>query len=199
VDFLDPSVVSKVTATNPLTDVAAAAAARRAAGSVQLGHGVVQDARTGKLIVGGGKTELSGAAAAAMLDVEELSQELKGRAREKRKRAQEAEDEAAEAAADVEEARRATKKQVRPTGSFQAPGAQFRSSKAGGDMQRRGQMSPYAFVPLEPSALNRRKKVTATRRMESIVNAAKAGSQAGTSAHHKQRGHQNKSHKKHGH
>jgi ribosomal RNA-processing protein 12 len=199
VDFLDPSVVSKVTATNPAGDVAAAAAARRAqaAGGVQMGHGVVQDPSSGKLIVAGGKKEaLTGAAASAMLDVEELSQELKGRAREKRKRQQEMEEEGAE---DREEAKRANKKQVQQVSSgFTAPGAQFRSAKAGGDMQRRGQMSPYAFVPLEPSALNKRrgKGSSSNKRLESIVNAAKSGSNSGSAMH--KRSHANKSHKKHG-
>jgi ribosomal RNA-processing protein 12 len=128
--------------------------------------------------------------------VEELSQELKGRAREKRKRQQEMEEEGAE---DREEAKRANKKQVQQVSSgFTAPGAQFRSAKAGGDMQRRGQMSPYAFVPLEPSALNKRrgKGSSSNKRLESIVNAAKSGSNSGSAMH--KRSHANKSHKKHG-
>lgn len=56
------------------------------------------------------------------------------------------------------------------------PGSQFRSNKGKGDVKRSGQMDPYAFVPLDPLALNRRKKVTVQRRLASVINAAKAGS-----------------------
>lgn len=68
-------------------------------------------------------------------------------------------------------------------------------------MKRRGGLQPYAFVPLDPMAMNKRKKFTAQRRMESIVNAARSGSQSGSQIAKTQRGrsHKNKSHKKHGH
>ena len=70
-------------------------------------------------------------------------------------------------------------------------------------MQRRGQLSPYAFVPLDPMNMNKRKKFTAHRRLESIVTAAKQGSQAGSAiakgrAARSNKSKANKSHKKHG-
>lgn len=65
-------------------------------------------------------------------------------------------------------------------------------------MMRKGQLAPHAFVALDPMAMNKRKKFTAQRRLESIVNAAKTGAGAGTSLAKKGRSHKNKSHKKHG-
>lgn len=171
VDFMDPSVVSKVSSSNPAADVVR--------GPAQFGHGVSQDAATGKMRIA------DSAASSSMIDIEALDGDIKTKQREKRKRAADAEEE--------EESSAGVKRQ-------QLPGAQFRSTKARGDMKRRGQMDPYAFLPLDPMAMNKRKKFTAQRRLESIVTAAKVGSQTGSAiAKGHARSHKNKSHKKHGH
>ena len=116
VDFLDASVAGKVSASDPRADALALAASRR---GVALGHGVEQDKSSGKLVIAGGakKTaaQLSGAAAAAMLDIDELDLELKSKHREKRKRQQQEDDEAA----DEDEQAHTVKRQ-------QLPGQQFR-------------------------------------------------------------------------
>ena len=178
VDFLDSSVVTKVSSTNPLADQP-----RRATG---FGNGVTQDASTGKIRIEGEENNAASSAqsrAAAMIDIDELDSDIKNKQREKRKRRMD-EDE------DDEEGQ-STKRQ-------QLPGSQFRSTKAGGDMKRKGGVQPYAFVALDPAAMNKRKKITSQRRLESIVRAAKHGSQTGsTIAKSHSRSHKNKTHKKH--
>ena len=135
VDFMDAqNVVSKVTASNPKLD----AQQKRGAG-VALGHGVAQDAGTGKLVIAGGSkgaAGLSGAAAAAMLDVEALDSEIRAKHKDKRKRQAEEED-------DEGEEEHAVKKQ-------QLPGQQFRVSgqHATRDRPTRAECDSHACVPL---------------------------------------------------
>jgi hypothetical protein len=188
VDFLDSSVVGKVSATNPSLE-------RKVVGGGATGYGggVTRDSATGKMRVGeekedaeegGGGLEGQKRRANAMIDLDELNEDLKQKKREKRKRNEEE---------DEDDGAQTQKKQ-------QLPGAQFRSTKAGGDMKRKGQMQPYAFVALDPAAMNKRKKFTAQRRLESIVTAAKTGSQSGSAIakgnarSYKKQSHSNKKH-----
>jgi len=64
-------------------------------------------------------------------------------------------------------------------------GAAYKSSKAGGDVQRKGTLAPHAYVPLDPTALNRRKKHTAQRRFESVVSHAQKGAANGKQKHNR--------------
>jgi len=201
VDFMDASVVSKVTASNPALD-----ASSKRIGGLKFGNGVMQDSKTGKLVISDeskSSSSSSAAANASMLDIDELDAELKGKQREKKKRRREEVEleQQQDDAEEMEKQKRGERSSTKPAVKRQQlPGQQYKSTKAGGDMKRRGLPDPYAFVPLDPMALNKRKKFTAQRRMESIVNAAKSGSQSGSSIAKAKysRSHKNKSHKKHG-
>ena len=61
-------------------------------------------------------------------------------------------------------------------------GAEYRSSKAKGDVKRKGKPDPYAYVPLQKSALNRRKKAKFEGQFKGLVNAANTGSVKGRKA-----------------
>jgi len=51
---------------------------------------------------------------------------------------------------------------------------------AGGDAKRRGQkFDPYAYIPLDPTVLNRRKQVSTRRRIEDTIGATKKGGKGG--------------------
>nr|SVE90960.1 EOG090X00E0 [Daphnia sinensis] len=59
-------------------------------------------------------------------------------------------------------------------------GAEFRSSKARGDVKRKGQPDPFAYVPLSRNALNKRKKAKMSGQFKGLVRAARKGASAGT-------------------
>ncbi|GBM06240.1 RRP12-like protein [Araneus ventricosus] len=58
------------------------------------------------------------------------------------------------------------------------PGEEYKAKKAGGDIKR-GRYEPYAYVPLNRQALNRRKQVKIKGQFKSFVNAAKRGAAVG--------------------
>ncbi|KAF8778496.1 RRP12-like protein like [Argiope bruennichi] len=58
------------------------------------------------------------------------------------------------------------------------PGEEFKAKKAGGDIKR-GRYEPYAYVPLNRQALNRRKQVKVKGQFKNFVNAAKRGASVG--------------------
>nr|SVE70243.1 EOG090X00E0 [Daphnia similis]SVE70867.1 EOG090X00E0 [Daphnia similis]SVE71498.1 EOG090X00E0 [Daphnia similis]SVE72131.1 EOG090X00E0 [Daphnia similis] len=59
-------------------------------------------------------------------------------------------------------------------------GAEFRSSKARGDVKRKGQPDPFAYVPLSRDALNKRKKAKMSGQFKGLVQAARKGASTGT-------------------
>ena len=61
-------------------------------------------------------------------------------------------------------------------------GSEYRSTKAKGDVKRKGKPDPYAYVPLQKSALNRRKKAKFEGQFKSLANAANKGSIKGKKA-----------------
>merc|ERR550519_1637382 len=61
-------------------------------------------------------------------------------------------------------------------------GSEYRSTKAKGDVKRKGKPDPYAYVPLQKSALNRRKKAKFEGQFKSLANAATKGSIKGKKA-----------------
>ena len=58
-------------------------------------------------------------------------------------------------------------------------GSEYRATKAKGDMKRKGKPDPYAYVPLQKSALNRRKKAKFEGQFRGLVKAAEKGSSKG--------------------
>eukprot|EP00093_Oithona_nana_P000096 00096.XXX_264_1943_1 [CDS] Oithona nana genome sequencing. len=61
-------------------------------------------------------------------------------------------------------------------------GSEFKAKKARGDMKRKGQPDPYAYVPLQRSALNRRKRAKFEGQFKGLVKAAQDGSVKGKKA-----------------
>jgi len=61
-------------------------------------------------------------------------------------------------------------------------GSEYKSTKAKGDVKRKGKPDPYAYVPLQKSALNRRKRAKFEGQFKGLVNAANTGSVKGKKA-----------------
>ncbi|XP_014485127.1 PREDICTED: RRP12-like protein isoform X2 [Dinoponera quadriceps] len=59
------------------------------------------------------------------------------------------------------------------------PGSEFRTTKAGGDMKKKGKPDPYAYLPLTRAVLNKRKKKKNAGKFQSIVSGAKKGARIG--------------------
>ena len=58
-------------------------------------------------------------------------------------------------------------------------GSEYRSTKARGDVKRKGRPDPYAYIPLNKSDLNKRKRAKNEGQFKSVVAAAKKGAAAG--------------------
>ncbi|KAK2163707.1 hypothetical protein LSH36_75g12086 [Paralvinella palmiformis] len=67
------------------------------------------------------------------------------------------------------------------------PGAEYRAKKAHGDIKKKGQPDPYAYIPLELSALNKRKKAKVKGQFKSLVRGAKKGALKGQKLRAKQK------------
>ena len=65
---------------------------------------------------------------------------------------------------------------VKSNNSF---GSEYRSKKARGDVKRKGMPDPYAYVPLQRSSLNRRKRAKFEGTFKNVVKAAKDGAERG--------------------
>ncbi|GAB1302418.1 RRP12-like protein [Apodemus speciosus] len=75
----------------------------------------------------------------------------------------------------------------RPVAKKAAPGAEYKAKKAKGDVKKKGRLDPYAYVPLNRSKLNRRKKVKLQGQFKGLVKAAQRGSQVGHKLRRKDR------------
>ncbi|KAG8523483.1 RRP12-like protein [Galemys pyrenaicus] len=67
----------------------------------------------------------------------------------------------------------------RPVAKKVTPGAEYKAKKARGDMKKKGRLDPYAYIPLNRTKLNRRKKVKLQGQFKGLVKAAQRGSQVG--------------------
>ncbi|XP_003479611.1 RRP12-like protein [Cavia porcellus] len=67
----------------------------------------------------------------------------------------------------------------RPLAKKATPGAEYKAKKAKGDMKKKGRLDPYAYIPLNRTKLNRRKKVKLQGQFKGLVKAAQRGSQVG--------------------
>lgn len=56
-----------------------------------------------------------------------------------------------------------------------APGSEYKASKAGGDIKKKGKHEPYAYVALSRNSLNRRKRTKGGGQFKSISNKSKGG------------------------
>ncbi|XP_008545740.1 RRP12-like protein [Microplitis demolitor] len=66
-----------------------------------------------------------------------------------------------------------------------APGAEYRSKKAPGDIKKKGKPDPYAYLPLTRASLNRRKKMKNASRFKGVISGAKKGVKVGKKARRK--------------
>ncbi|XP_055109317.2 RRP12-like protein isoform X2 [Symphalangus syndactylus] len=67
----------------------------------------------------------------------------------------------------------------RPVAKKPMPGAEYKAKKAKGDVKKKGRPDPYAYIPLNRSKLNRRKKMKLQGQFKGLVKAARRGSQVG--------------------
>ncbi|XP_040848313.1 RRP12-like protein isoform X3 [Ochotona curzoniae] len=68
-----------------------------------------------------------------------------------------------------------------------APGAEYKAKKAKGDVKKKGRLDPYAYIPLNRTKLNRRKKVKLQGQFKGLVKAAQRGTQKGHKLRRKSR------------
>ncbi|XP_067858888.1 RRP12-like protein [Heptranchias perlo] len=66
-------------------------------------------------------------------------------------------------------------------------GVEYKSTKGGGDVRRRGKPDPFAYIPLDKSQLNRRKKAKIYGQFKGLVKAAERGAQTGRKLQRKKR------------
>ncbi|XP_076363846.1 RRP12-like protein isoform X2 [Tachypleus tridentatus] len=162
VDFLDPSANKKVMTTKPTMSK-----------SNKRDHGFKISA-DGRLIITEEKDEKEQRKSEDE-DIEQLMEAMektfKGK---KRKMVEDDEDESP-----------SSKYQVVRMGihrTFSKPnkeGTENNSKKACGDMKKKGQYDPYAYIPLNRHTLNRRKKVKFAGQFKNLVSASKKGAQKG--------------------
>ncbi|XP_056384885.1 RRP12-like protein [Hyla sarda] len=67
----------------------------------------------------------------------------------------------------------------RPVSKRPEFGAAFKSKKGKGDMKQKGKHDPYAYIPLNKSKLNRRKKAKMQGQFKGLVKAAQRGALSG--------------------
>ena len=58
-------------------------------------------------------------------------------------------------------------------------GSEYRAKKGKGDVKVKGRPDPHAYVPLQKSSLNKRKKAKFEGQFKSLVKATKRGAAAG--------------------
>lgn len=64
----------------------------------------------------------------------------------------------------------AQKPQVASKKRLREPGEEYRSKKAGGDVWRRGQLEPHAYIPLDPRMLSRKNSRAALDQFGAVMN-----------------------------
>ncbi|XP_050002977.1 RRP12-like protein [Alexandromys fortis] len=75
----------------------------------------------------------------------------------------------------------------RPVAKRATPGAEYKAKKGKGDVKKKGRLDPYAYIPLNRSKLNRRKKVKLQGQFKGLVKAAQRGTQVGHKLRRKSR------------
>ncbi|KAL3267861.1 hypothetical protein HHI36_007002 [Cryptolaemus montrouzieri] len=66
-----------------------------------------------------------------------------------------------------------------------ASGSEYRSKKSKGDVKKKGKFDPYAYLPLQRTTLNKRKKMKSTSQFKNIMKAAKRGALKGAKSKRK--------------
>ncbi|KFP30446.1 RRP12-like, partial [Colius striatus] len=168
-NFLDPNVSQRVLATKP---------------GPKRSRGVSHDfqvSEDGRLIIHEEEEEADDdEAKGADEDMADVLQDvgLHGKKSQKRRFREEADDEEPEAR---------TYSQYRAGGSGihrqldkePAFGAEYRSKKGKGDVKKKGQLDPYAYIPLNRAGLNKRKRAKMQGQFKGLMKGAQRGARAG--------------------
>nr|XP_044987580.1 RRP12-like protein [Jaculus jaculus] len=175
-NFLDPKVAQRVLATQP----------GPGKGSKK-DHGFKVSA-DGRLIIredeDGDKVEEEDGTKGEDEEMADLVEDVGVRSKKKLKRHREAEEEELEVPPQYQAGGSGIH---RPVGKKATPGAEYKAKKAKGDMKRKGRLDPYAYIPLNRTKLNRRKKVKLRGQFKGLVKAAQRGSQTGHKLRRKDR------------
>uniref|UniRef100_A0A8C0IV87 Ribosomal RNA processing 12 homolog n=1 Tax=Chelonoidis abingdonii TaxID=106734 RepID=A0A8C0IV87_CHEAB len=75
----------------------------------------------------------------------------------------------------------------RRVGTGVALGADYKAKRGRGDMKKKGQLDPYAYIPLNRAKLNRRKKVKMQGQFKGLMKGAQRGAQTGRKHRQKER------------
>ncbi|XP_040419546.1 RRP12-like protein isoform X2 [Cygnus olor] len=176
-NFLDPNVSQRVLATEP--------APKR---SRKVSHDF-QVSEDGRLIIHDEEEEMEDdGAKGADKEVADVLQEvgLRTKKSQKRRFREEADDEEPEAGS-YPQYRAGGSGIHRQLGKEPAFGAEYRSKKGKGDVKKKGQLDPYAYIPLNRARLNKRKQAKMQGQFKGLVKGAQRGAKAGRKSRLKNR------------
>ncbi|NXC39665.1 RRP12 protein, partial [Penelope pileata] len=168
-NFLDPKVSQRVLATEPGT---------------KRSRGVKHDfkmSEDGRLIIHDEEEEMDGdEAKGAEEEVADVLQEvgLRSKKSQKRRFREEPDDEEPEAGS-YSQYRAGGSGIHRPLSKEPAYGAEYRSKKGKGDVKKKGQLDPYAYIPLNRARLNKRKQAKMQGQFKGLMKGAQCGAKAG--------------------
>ncbi|XP_061228446.1 RRP12-like protein [Neopsephotus bourkii] len=167
-NFLDPNVSQRVLATKP---------------GLKQARGVSHDFRVsedGRLIIRDEEEETDDEAKGADEEMADVLQDvgLRSKKSQKRRFREEPDDEEPEAGSypQYKAGGSGIHRQLKKEPAF---GAEYRSKKGKGDVKKKGQLDPYAYIPLNRSKLNRRKRAKMQGQFKGLMKGAQRGAKAG--------------------
>ncbi|XP_062352390.1 RRP12-like protein isoform X2 [Cinclus cinclus] len=169
-NFLDPNVSQRVLATKPVP--------RRSRG---VSHDF-QMSEDGRLIIHEEEEELDDDDETKGADEEmaDVLQDvgLRSKKSQKRRFREEPDDEEAEAGT-YSQYKAGGSGIHRPLKKEPAFGAEYKSKKGKGDVKKKGQLDPYAYIPLNRAKLNKRKRAKMQGQFKGLMKGAQRGAKAG--------------------
>ncbi|XP_062466432.1 RRP12-like protein [Pezoporus occidentalis] len=167
-NFLDPNVSQRVLATKP---------------GLKRARGVSHDfqvSKDGRLIIHDEEEEMDDEAKGADEEMADVLQDvgLRSKKSQKRRFREEPDDEEPEAGSypQYKAGGSGIHRQLNKEPAF---GAEYRSKKGKGDVKKKGQLDPYAYIPLNRSKLNRRKRAKMQGQFKGLMKGAQRGAKAG--------------------
>uniref|UniRef100_A0A8B9ZQM7 Ribosomal RNA processing 12 homolog n=1 Tax=Anas zonorhyncha TaxID=75864 RepID=A0A8B9ZQM7_9AVES len=176
-NFLDPNVSQRVLATEP---------APKRSRKVKHDFQVAED---GRLIIHDEEEEMENDGAKGVdEEVADVLQDvgLRTKKSQKRRFREEADDEEPEAGS-YPQYRAGGSGIHRQLGKEPAFGAEYRAKKGKGDVKKKGQLDPYAYIPLNRAKLNKRKQAKMQGQFKGLMKGAQRGAKAGRKSHLKNR------------
>lgn len=171
-NFLDPNVSQRVLATKP---------------GLKRARGVSHDfqvSEDGRLIIHDEEEEMDDEAKGTDEEMADVLQDvgLRSKKSQKRRFREEADDEEPEAGSypQYKAGGSGIHRQLNKEPAF---GAEYRSKKGKGDVKKKGQLDPYAYIPLNRSKLNRRKRAKMQGQFKGLMKGAQRGAKAGRRSH----------------